>query len=237
MQIGLPTDIVQSLREKYEKGSGVELIKMADDIHRLPDGFKGKLDHIDEAGQFHVQWENGAMRALVMGEDNFRITPVTFRTVKYFMPLTADRYERDRFGGGDLDGPESMTACEIIDNLYYIDLALEEYQEEFGDKGVWMCFDGSAELKEKVKSISFEIDVRCNKPWGVACCVVRDDLTDDEERVVEEYIEGSASDGLGEGFESHAILNACKDEIYVHLWQHDGWFLKKEAELFEQEQN
>lgn len=234
MQIGLPMDIVLSLREKYQKGSPVELISMADDIHRLPDGFKGRLDHIDDAGKFHVKWQNGAMRALVMGEDDFHITPAVYKTIKYFVPISADRYERLHFGG-DLDGPESMYDAEIIDNLFYISEALEKEQEEYGEKGTWEFYDEDDELKDKVKSIFYEIEVRAGKPWGVAKCVVCEDITAAEEEALREYISGDLSDGFGEGFEQKSISNSARDEIYVHFWQFDNWFLKEESELFEQE--
>lgn len=234
MQVGLPWDVVVTLRSSYPKGSKVELISMAEDIHRLPDGLKGQLDHIDDAGQFHVSFENGSYRALLLGEDNFRITPVTFKTVKYFFPITVDRYERLHFGG-DLDGPESLFASEIIDNLFYIDSALEKTKKDYGIQGHWEDYDEEDELKEKVQSLFYEIEVRDHKPWGVACCVVRDDITVAEENTLRDYIEGDLSDGFGEYFEQKAITNSNKDELYVHLWQIENWFLKEESELFCQE--
>lgn len=234
MQIGLPWDIVVELRAAYPKGSKVELISMAEDIHRLPDGLKGRLDHIDDAGQFHINFENGSYRALVLGEDNFRITPVVFKTVKYFFPISADRYERLHFGG-DLDGPEPLFDSEIIDNLFYIDSALEKTKKDYGVQGHWECYDEEDDLKEKVQSLFYEVEARNNKPWGVACCVVRDDITVTEESALRDYIEGDLSDGFGEYFEQKAITNGNKDELYVHLWQIENWFLKEESELFVQE--
>lgn len=234
MQIGLPWDIVVELRAAYPKGSKVELISMAEDIHRLPDGSKGQLDHIDDAGQFHINFENGSYRALVLGEDNFRITPVVFKTVKYFFPISADRYERLHFGG-DLDGPEPLFDSEIIDNLFYIDSALEKTKKDYGVQGHWECYDEEDDLKEKVQSLFYEVEARNNKPWGVACCVVRDDITVTEESTLRDYIEGDLSDGFGEYFEQKAITNGNRDELYVHLWQIENWFLKEESELFVQE--
>lgn len=234
MQVGLPWDIVVSLRSSYPKGSKVELISMAEDIHRLPDGLRGRLDHIDDAGQFHINWENGSYRALVLGEDDFRITPVTFKTVKYFFPITVDRYTRKCLGG-DLDGPESLYDSEIVDNLFFIDEALEKEQRDYGTQGHWEFYDGEDELKEKVKSLFYTSDIRAHKPWGVAVCVVRDDITVSEENILRDFIEGDLSDGFGEVFEQGAITNDSRDDLYIHLWQTDMWFLKEENELFAQE--
>lgn len=37
-------------------------------------GLKGKVDMVDDAGQIHVNWENGSSLALVPGVDSFHIT-------------------------------------------------------------------------------------------------------------------------------------------------------------------
>ena len=56
----------------YPVGSIVELISM-DDAQAPPVGTRGKIFHIDDIGQIHVEWDNGSSLALIYGEDDFKL--------------------------------------------------------------------------------------------------------------------------------------------------------------------
>lgn len=63
-----------SNKEKYKSylGKTVELISM-DDSQAPPQGTRGKVVFVDDAGQVHVKWENGSSLALIPGVDKFKV--------------------------------------------------------------------------------------------------------------------------------------------------------------------
>lgn len=66
------TEQVSQLREKYPKGTRIELAKMAGEP-QMKKGLKGTVVKVDDAGQIHVRWENGSHLALDVEADDFCI--------------------------------------------------------------------------------------------------------------------------------------------------------------------
>ena len=48
---------------------------------------------------------------------------------------------------------------------------------------------------------------------------------------LKDYLTGQAADGVGEGLEQQAI-RVDGGELYVHMWQPEGWSIQTEAEQF-----
>ena len=61
-------EAVQALRERYPRGTTVELISM-EDAYAPPAGTRGKVIEVDDAGTVHVAWDTGSSLGLIPGVD------------------------------------------------------------------------------------------------------------------------------------------------------------------------
>ena len=59
------------IRENYPPDTRIELIHM-DDHWAVPPGTRGTVEHVDDAGQIHMKWDNGRTLAIVPQVDKFR---------------------------------------------------------------------------------------------------------------------------------------------------------------------
>jgi hypothetical protein len=59
-------------KSQKDKGKRVRLIEMKD-TYPVPEGTMGTIDHIDDAGQIHVKWDNGSSLALIPNLDEYEI--------------------------------------------------------------------------------------------------------------------------------------------------------------------
>ena len=63
--------ILQSLRERFPKGTRVALVQM-DDPQAPPVGTKGTVIGVDDIGSIMVAWDNGSGLNVVYGVDTCR---------------------------------------------------------------------------------------------------------------------------------------------------------------------
>jgi len=62
-----------ALRERYPAGTRIRLIQMDDAFAPVPPGTTGSVAIIDDAGNIHMNWENGRSLALIEGADEFEV--------------------------------------------------------------------------------------------------------------------------------------------------------------------
>ena len=206
------------------------LTEMKADFQPLPPGSTGTLTHIDEAGQFHILWDNGISMALIPGADCFQVLPQELQTLKLYMPLTADFYEVNEYGLADnaseLGGEDLVqyTGC-ILNSL------INERLPEEAERGIMHWYGESDTVDAKVHSVVFTAEIRNNRLWGVAECKIAGKLFHQELENLKEYIAGQAADGWGEGFEQR-LIRLDDGELYVHLWNSENWSIQTEKERF-----
>lgn len=62
---------IESMKERYPKGTRICLDNMENDPHPIPPGTKGTVIAVDDAGQLLMKWDNGRSLSLIPGEDSF----------------------------------------------------------------------------------------------------------------------------------------------------------------------
>lgn len=227
----VPNEWLDFLRDQYPSGSRIRLTEMRDDPHPIAPGSMGTLKYIDDAGQFHVDWDNGSGLALIIGEDRFQVLPPEPQTLKFYMPLTAQLYGRDDWGnleeyGEDLDG----RALRDYESCIHETL-LENQMPEEKSRGLMHWYDKEDGVDRKVQSVVFDVESRNGQLWAVAECTVLGQLLPEEKETLADYITSQAADGWGEGFEQRAI-DLGEGELYVSLWNSSNWTIQTEEERF-----
>ena len=223
---------VERIKAHYPPGTRIRLNSMDDPWHPIPPGTEGEVDFVDDIGTIHMIWDNGRSLGIVPGEDSFTVIAPKLETLKLYMPLTADLYERNEYGefddssmlleGSELRGYEAQITAALVKNR----------MPEETERGIMHWYHETDSVNTKVRSITFAVEDRGGQLWGVAECRVTGKLTAEEMESLKDHITGQAADGWGEGFEQQGI-SLGGYELYVHFWNSDEWSLQTEQERFE----
>ena len=63
---------VKRLKETYIAGVKIRLTNMYGEP-QMTESPEGTVDFVDDAGQIHVNWNNGSSLALIVGADSFEV--------------------------------------------------------------------------------------------------------------------------------------------------------------------
>lgn len=224
--------MVNFIKEQYPPGTRIRLNSMEDPYTPIAPGTEGEVDFVDDIGTIHMKWDNGRALGIVPGEDSFSVLPPKLTTLKLYMPLTADFYERSEYG--DLEPESTMLdgrALRGYQDQIMAELVKNRMPEET-ERGLMHWYHEADSVNTKVHSAVFTVEERDRKLWGVAECRIAGELSALEMDTLKEYIAGQASDGWGEHFEQWEILVDGGSELYVHLWNADDWGIQTEQERF-----
>ena len=164
--------MVNFIREQYPPGTRVRLNSMEDPYAPILPGTEGEVDFVDDEGQIFTNWNNGRTLPLIPGEDSFTVLPPKLTTLKLYMPLTADLYERNEYGEFD-DCSTLLEGRELRGYQDQITAALVKNQmPEEAERGLMHRYDEADSVNTKVRTAVFAVEERDRQLWGVAECRV-----------------------------------------------------------------
>ena len=210
---GVSKEWLEFLRGQFPAGSRIQTWELDDPRNTLEEA--GTLEHIDDSGRFHVRQSDGGECVLTLGEEMFSVHPPESTQLKLYMPLTASFYARNEWGDWDETG-EEWDGRTLLD---------------YEDRILGFMVRNLLPEDVKVRSAVFTAEARDGRLWGVAECQVVGQLSPEELTSLKDYLTGQAADGVGEGLEQQAI-RVDGGELYVHMWQPEGWSIQTEAEQF-----
>ena len=223
---------LEFLRTQFPIGSRIKLTAMGSDPQPLAPGSVGTLKAIDDVGTFHIEWDNGRSLGLVPGEDQFKVLPPETTLLKLYMPLMGCLHERDKYGDleeepQELSGKDLWRYEDAVNGVILKNRAPEE-----AESGIMHWYGEDDEVNRKVRRVEFAVEERERQLWGVAECHITEPLTFKEMCALKRFVSGQASDGWGEGLEQRPIYLEDDAELYIHLWQSNGYFIRTEEEQF-----
>lgn len=221
---GDDSELLRQYNEKtYEPISGT--------VHGiLVIGPKGDGVMVDTAGYDYARYMSYApkieMPVKYILEQNMKRDAVY--EMKVYVPLKVTKYDED-FEEEEIDGEPYMR--DIREQV-------RQFNREDGERGFAEYYGKDNISRNKVYSIRPDVERVRDVMMGVAVIKMTKPLTEPEIEDLKDYLTGQFADGWGESFEQREI-NVSGNEIYVHFWDSQEYFIKTEEEMeleFEQEQ-
>lgn len=128
---------VKKIKEMYPKGTRIKLNHMNDPYHPVDDGALGTVEHVDDAGQIHMKWDDGGGLALVPDEDDFEIieTVQSMENKIKVIVVEAGKLPVIQYIGNDLKSMQSVVGG-YIEEISLSDNAVLVCNEEGKIKGL-----------------------------------------------------------------------------------------------------
>lgn len=169
--------MVNFIREQYPPGTRIRLNSMEDPYAPIAPGTEGVVDFVDDIGTIHMKWNNGRSLGIVPGEDSFSVLPPKLTTLKLYMPLTAELYERSVYGDLEAESTElDGSALQSYQDQIMAELVKNRMPEET-ERGLMHWYGKADSVDTKVHSAVFTVEERDRQLWGVAECRVAGELS------------------------------------------------------------
>ncbi len=89
---------IKEIKRRYLAGTRVRLFFTSDPYTKLREGSEGTVDHVDDIGTIHVNWDDGSTLGMVFPEDKLtRIIGIAQIVVEEFARLQEDTFSRRSF--------------------------------------------------------------------------------------------------------------------------------------------
>ena len=148
-------------------------------------------------------------------------------TEYYYCPLVARVYPRDGYGGYD-EYPDDYDGDFLVQYEDKIRKLIK--QEELCCENPAKYFAGSDGAVSKLKEIHFGTQNVDGILYGKIRVELTEQLTEEEDTEIKEFLIGQCADGFGEGLEQREI-EIPEGIMYVSFWNADDYFMLNEEEF------
>ena len=148
-------------------------------------------------------------------------------TEYYYCPLVARVYPRDEYGGYD-EYPEDYDGDFLVQHEDKIRKLIK--QEELRGENLATYFAGSDGAVSKFKEIHFGTQNVDGVLYGKIRVELNEQLTEEEDAEIKEFLIGQCADEFGECLEQREI-EIPEGIMYVSFWNADDYFMLGEEEF------